>query len=52
MLSISPSLKKKKREKNLREQLPFLKLGNIAIERENITKLVYLLMKTSRGNRT
>ena len=33
-LSISPSLKKR----FLREPLPFLKMNNIAIERENVTK--------------
>ena len=39
IFSISPSLKKKKK-RTLRELLPFFKMNNISIERENVTKFI------------
>ena len=46
MFSVSPSLKKKKRKKKgfLTEPLPFLKMDNIVIERENITNFLGVLI--------
>ena len=39
IFSISPSLKKKKK-RTLKELLPFLKMNNISIKRENVTKFI------------
>ena len=46
MFSVSPSLKKKKKKKKgfLTEPLPFLKMDNIVIERENITNFLGVLI--------
>ena len=41
IFSISPSLKKKR---HLRETLPFLKMDNIAMDRENVNKFLSILI--------
>ena len=45
-----PASKKKKKKRFLRELLPLLKTDNIVIERENVTKCLAILIKTSDGS--